>query len=213
MRKWEDEYWLPLMQVFLASPQGVKPIYSRRMVELALELHIPPQDLYRQMFKLRQIETPLIEHFWKKYAKSPRKLQKEIDILREMSGFGQADTFYDGVEVSESWETDFRPLPERPELTPLMLIIILDLYFRLTPNTMVSDTPEVRELAKMMRISTETVVEVMTIYQYCDPYLKRDVLPFNPIFETCNDIWIRYGNGRPEQLSSLAAQMKEYFKN
>lgn len=212
MRKWQDEYWLLLMQIYLKRPQGVKPMYSRDMVGLSLELHIPLQALYQQMFRLRQIDTPLMEHLWDKYGKSPKKLKKEVELLRKMNGFGNPESFYEGVEVSESWELDFRPIAERPELTPLMLIMILDLYFRLTPNTMVSDTPEVQELAKMMKISSDTVVEVMNVYQFCDPYLQRDSMPYNPLFDTCDEIWQRYGNGKPERLAALAAQLKEYFK-
>ena len=37
---WHDDYWLLLMQAYLQRPVGVKPLYSRKMVELSLELHI-----------------------------------------------------------------------------------------------------------------------------------------------------------------------------
>ena len=47
---WSDEYWLLLMRLYLRKPEGVKPMYSKEMVKLALELHIPPQFLYEQMF-------------------------------------------------------------------------------------------------------------------------------------------------------------------
>ena len=30
--KWQDEYWLLLMQIYLQKPVGVKPMYSRQMV-------------------------------------------------------------------------------------------------------------------------------------------------------------------------------------
>ena len=52
--KWEDEFWLPLIQLYLRKPVGVKPMYSKNMVKLALELHIPPHTLYEKMFLLRQ---------------------------------------------------------------------------------------------------------------------------------------------------------------
>ena len=41
---WQDEYWLLLMQLYLKKPEGVKPLYSKAMVKLALELHIPPAE-------------------------------------------------------------------------------------------------------------------------------------------------------------------------
>ena len=39
---WHDDYWLLLMQLYLHKPVGVKPMYSRPMVELSIELHIAP---------------------------------------------------------------------------------------------------------------------------------------------------------------------------
>lgn len=213
MRKWQDEYWLMLMQIYLKRPQGLKPMYSRDMVELGMEIHMPPKILYEQMFRLRQIDTPMMEHFWNTYGKHPKKLKKEVELLRRMNGFGNSDQFYEGVDINEGWEKDFRPIAESPKIKPVMLIVILDLYFRLTPNTMVEDTPEIRTLAQMIGIDTELVVEIMNIYQYCDPYLKRDTMPYNPLFETCEDVWKRYGNDKPQQLATTAAQMIDYFKH
>ena len=208
---WSDEYWLLLMQLYLKKPMGVKPVYSREMVALALELHIHPKVLYDKMFQLRRMELPHIERLWGKYSKSPRKLARGVALLRRMKGFGQADSFYDGVEVSESWEKDFRPLEERNDLTPVMLIMILDLYFRLVPATMVEDTPEIQQLAKRMGTKAATVVEVMGLYQLCDPYLNRTELVDNALIGPCAQIWQRFGNDSPERLAALAAQLKEYF--
>ena len=36
--RWIDEYWLLLMQLYLQKPVGVKPMYSRKMVDLSLDL-------------------------------------------------------------------------------------------------------------------------------------------------------------------------------
>ena len=46
---WHDDYWLLLMQIFLQKPVGMKPLYSRAMVDLSLELHIAPQVLHSKM--------------------------------------------------------------------------------------------------------------------------------------------------------------------
>ncbi|MBQ7420836.1 MAG: hypothetical protein IJV27_01625 [Prevotella sp.] len=208
---WTDEYWLLLMQLYLRRPVGLKPLYSKAIVDLSLELHIRPQYLYEQMFRLRQLDTPRIEQLWKKYSRNPKKLSREVSLLRKMNGFGQAEEFYEGVELSESWELDFRPIADGSPLTPMMLIMVLDLYFRLTPSTMVAETPEVAELARMMRIETETVVEVMDVYKFCDPYLNRDDLMITPLLAPCQAVWNRYGNGNPEQLAAVAAQMREYW--
>ena len=132
---WSDEYWLLLMQLYLKKPMGVKPVYSREMVALALELHIHPKVLYDKMFQLRRMELPHIERLWGKYSKSPRKLARGVALLRRMKGFGLADDFYDGVELNESWERDFKPLPiasqQWTQITNIHLIVILDEYFRL----------------------------------------------------------------------------------
>lgn len=57
--KWNNEYWLLLMQLYLRKPMGTKPLYSRGMVDLALELHLSPQYLYRKMMQLRRLDTPV----------------------------------------------------------------------------------------------------------------------------------------------------------
>ncbi|MFW9607108.1 MAG: hypothetical protein ACMV14_01545, partial [Prevotella sp.] len=71
---WQEEYWLPLMQLYLKKPVGVKAIYSRAMVELALELNIEPQFLYEQMFWLRQHSTPSLDLLWNKFINHAKKL-------------------------------------------------------------------------------------------------------------------------------------------
>ena len=98
---WRDEYWLLLMQLYLRKPVGVKPLYSKALVNLSMELHIAPQVLYQQMFRLRQIDTPQMEKLWAKYGKNPRKLSKEVALLRKMDGYGAAGLFYEGVVCQE----------------------------------------------------------------------------------------------------------------
>lgn len=208
---WSDDYRLLLMQLFLRKPTGIKPIYSKGMVELALELHLPPRLLYERMFELRRAATPQTERLWQVYGDNPRRLARDVKTLRRMRGFGSNEAFYNGVGVRETFERDFRPIALRPQLTPMMLILVLDLYFRLTPATMVRETPEVIELAKMMRIKPELVEEVMTVFQACDPYLKRDRQTDSPLMDECRNVWNRFGNDNPEQLAALAAQLKDYF--
>ena len=45
---WHDDYWLLMVQAYLHKPVGIKPTYSREMVNLSLELHIPPQVLHQR---------------------------------------------------------------------------------------------------------------------------------------------------------------------
>lgn len=210
--KWADDYWLLLMQIYLQPPVGVKPMYSRRMVDLSLELHLPPRQLFLRMSQIANLETPRIEHIWQTYGSSPRKLERAVRLWREMRGYGHADEFYEGVEVNETFERDFRPIDGGGGLTPVMLILILDLYFRLTPLTMVAQTPEVQELARLMRVSPQRVAEAMEALQHCDPYLGRKDTCRSPLLQPCREIWRRFGNGDTERLASFASQLKEYFK-
>lgn len=208
---WSDEYWLLLMQLYQRKPAGIKPLYSRGMVELSLELHIPPHYLYEQMFSLRRAATPRLGRLWATYGDNPRRLSRDVKVLRSMAGFSNAALFYDGVAMHESFERDFRPMPSCGQLMPMMLIIILDQYFRLTPATMVRNTPEIAELSKLMGIKSDVVVEVMETFQTFDPYLNRSKAQPSSLTDECRRVWQRYGNGNPEELSSLAAQLKAYF--
>ena len=209
---WHDEYWLPLLQLYLRRPVGMKPLYSRPMVELSLELYIPPQSLQSRMKQIARLDEPRIERIWQTYSANPQKLARAVRLLREMKGFGAASEFYDGVEVQESFERDFRPLPEDQRFTPVMLILILDLYFRLTPQTMVAETPEVQELARLIKLKAADVVEVMEVMQYCDPYLNRRGVIFHPLMIPCQDIWRRFGNTDVEALASYAKQLKDFYE-
>ena len=159
--KWQDEYWLLLLQIYLQKPVGIKPMYSKEMVDLSMELHIAPNVLFNKMCQIANLETPRIEYFWELYGNNPRKLKRAVNMLREMWGFNNALAFYEGVETQESFEKDFKPISADSVLTPVMLTLILDLYFRLTPITMVEETPEVQEIAKMMKIKPQEVVEAM----------------------------------------------------
>ena len=98
-------------------------------------------------------------------------------------------------------------------MTPVMLVLILDLYFRLTPVTMVPETPEVQELAKLIKIRPQEVTEVMDVFQHCDPYLNRKDQVDSLLSSPCREIWRRYGNVDTEQLASYAEQLKDYFKS
>lgn len=203
------------MQLYLKRPQGVKPMYSRELVGLALELHIAPDYLHGQLCRLSQIDTPHLQQLWDSYAHRPKKLHREVDLMRQMKGFGNFEAFYAGVETNESWEKDFKPLPGsegRDPLTPAKLIMILDLYFRLVPATMVRHTPEIVQLARLIRSTPEEITEVMEVFCFCDPLLSSDDFMIHPLVGPCMQVWKRFGNEAPEKLSALAGQLKEYWK-
>lgn len=210
--KWQDDYWLLLMQIYLQKPVGMKPMYSRKMVDLSMELHIAPDILFNKMCQIANLETPRIEHIWETYGNNPRKLSRAVSLLREMRGFNNAEEFYDGVETNESFEKDFRPIADDEILTPVMLILILDEYFRLTPITMVAETPEVQQLARLLKLKPQKVVEVLEVFQHCDPYLNRKDVVISPLLLPCQLVWRRFGNAKTEDLASYATQLKEYFR-
>lgn len=211
--KWQEEYWLLLMQLYLQKPTGIKPMYSKAMVDLSLELHIAPQQLFNKMCQIANLETPRIEHIWEVYGQNPRKLKRAVNLLREMWGFNNALEFYEGVETVESFEKEFKPIASNTTLTPMMLVLILDEYFRLTPITMVPETPEVQALAKMMKLNPQEVVDVMEAFQHCDPYLNRKDEKGGELLEACQQVWRRFGNSEPQDLASYAEQLKEYFEH
>ena len=211
--KWQDEYWLLLMQLYLQKPTGIKPMYSKAMVDLSLELHIAPQQLFNKMCQIANLETPRIEHIWEVYGQNPRKLKRAVNLLREMWGFNNALEFYEGVETIESFEKEFKPIADDTTLTPMMLVLILDEYFRLTPITMVTETPEVQALAKMMKLKPQEVVDVMEAFQHCDPYLNRKDEMKGNLVSACQQVWRRFGNSEPQELASYAEQLKDYFEH
>ena len=209
---WHDDYWLLVMQAYLLRPVGIKPMYSRIMVDLSMELHIPPQTLRNRMQQLARLDTPRIERIWNTYSSDRKRLTRAVQLLRDMKGFGAAEDFYEGVEVQESFERDFRPLDEDERFTPVMLILILNLYFPLTPITMVSSTPEVAELARLLKIKAKDVVEVLDVFQICDPYLERNEVTLSPLLLPCQRVWQRMSDKEPHQLDAFAEELKEYYR-
>lgn len=210
---WQDDYWLLMMQAYLQKPVGIKPTYCREMVNLSLELHIAPEVLHERLGDIARLRTPRIERLWKEYSENPRRLKRAVSLLRQMTGFNTGGGFFEGVDIQETFERDFRPLAEDERLTPVMLTLILDLYFRLTPITMVAETPEVQELARLMRIPIALVVSVLEVFLHCDPYLNRHDVTFSPLLLPCQQIWQRYGNGDTRELADYAEQLKAYFGN
>lgn len=209
---WSDDYWLLVLQLYLGKPEGVKPLYSKAAVTLGLEIHVHPEVILARERDIDSMETPRLQRIWETYSDDPKRLSRAVRLLREMKGFNHADEFYQGVTINESFEKDFRPINDEVSFTPVMLILILNIYFQLTPNTMVEKTPEVKELAILMHLDPAAIVEVLETYQLCDPCLDRNALLLSPLVEPCRTIWRRFESTEPEQLDALAAQLKDYFK-
>ena len=210
---WQDDYWLLLMQLYLRKPVGVKPMYSKAVVQLSMELHIAPEELQARMNQIARLETPRIERIWQEYSRNPKRLTRAVQLLRNMIGFNSSGDFYEGVALEETFERDFRPMAEDERLLPIMLVLILELYFRLTPLTMVKDTPEVREMASLLHIPAQLVVDVLEVFQYCDPYLNRKEKSGSPLLQACQQTWNHCTNSMDHrQLTAYANQLKAYFK-
>lgn len=94
-QQWQDDYWLPLMQLYLKKPVGVKPVYCKAMVDFAMEIHIAPQILFNKMCEIANLETPRIEHIWQEYGKNPRRLKRAVTLWHQMRGFGN-EHFFEG---------------------------------------------------------------------------------------------------------------------
>ena len=219
---WNEEYWPLVIQLYENKPRGIKPMYGYDTVKLAIELHIPPGVIYEKMFELRQPSRPSLRRLIKSLAGNREKLNLRCRQLRALQGMGNADEFYEGVALNETFETDFKPvnaptalMTRRPLYTPAMLIMILDLYFRLVPQTMVTETPEVKETAKLMDITPQDVTDILDIYTYCDPFMKHADSLIDPMLPPCMRVWRRFCTAEHPDitaLSNLAQQMKAYWK-
>jgi hypothetical protein len=67
-------------------------------------------------------------------------------------------------------------------------------------------------MARLLKLKSQEVAEVLQVFQYCDPYLHRKEVTFSPLFLPCEQVWRRFGNANPEELASYASQLIEYFK-
>lgn len=209
---WSDDYWPLIMQLYMSKPTGVKPLYSRAVVDLGIRLHIPPKYIHSQMHLLREHATPFLQRVWDTYAGNTRRLNRDVRRLQQMQGFGAGSAFYEGVDTDDGFAADYRAVAHGTSLTRVMITIILELYFRLTPLTMVKETPEVEECARRLGIKPAEVVEVLCTFQSCDPILHRAPSPDSPLTLACRTVWKRYANEDPDRLADTAVRLAEYFK-
>lgn len=209
---WTDQYWLPLMQLYMRKPQGVKSEYARHTIDLAISLHMPPSVLHEQMMLIDSHNTPLTQRLWDRYANNPRRLARDVKRQEQLDGFGNAADFYCGVCSNDSLAKQYMPISDDTKLTPVMLTIILALYFTLTPNTMMADTPEVADTARLLGLKTQEVVEALELFQTFDPILKREPATASTLADEARRTWQTYNNEQPQTLHDTAENLKEYFK-
>ena len=218
---WNDDYWLLVVQLYLRKPVGVKPLYSKALIDLCLEIHVSPSEVRAKMKAVEKLQLPRVERLWRTYSGNPAKLRRAVELLRQMKGFGNANAFFEGVAVNEeSFERDFRHIGSTG-VTPVILILVLDLYFRLTPITMVPETPEVVELAKLVKLSPATIADLLHLFRCQDPMFSSSLTSsssplapnLTPLIPNIKSIWRRYGNGDTEALAQLARELKEYYSS
>ena len=97
--KWSDDYWLLLMQIYLQKPVGIKPMYSRKMVNLSLELHIAPNILFARMCQIANLETPRIERIWETYGNNPHAFFAGVIADRQ----AEDDNWFEIVFFIQCW--------------------------------------------------------------------------------------------------------------
>lgn len=214
---WNYEYFLKLFQIYMKRPEGLKPPYSRDMVALALELHIHPEFLYEKMELLAKPRSRIFRALATRYKGHPRLLVNDIRKRDQLAGFGLGDAFFEGVEIEETFERDFRPAVEGSDVTPMMVVIIFNLYFHMLPPMISPGLPEVVALAKRLRISPDEMSEVMLSLLDADPYYPN-YSHESKFAAVCHDIFARYcGDGHAltedeaRRLERDAAAMLEYF--
>ena len=71
---WNDDYWLLVLQLYLKRPTGVKAVYAREAVDLAVELHLPPPFIHQQLQEMDRRDRLVLQLVWKTYAQKPRRL-------------------------------------------------------------------------------------------------------------------------------------------
>ncbi len=211
---WNNEYLLFLMQLYLESPVGLKPLYSRSLVNLSLELHIEPQTILKKMqeFEENKENTPSLKHLWNTYSNNPKKLNDAVCKIRKMRGFGKAEKFYKDVKTIQSFENMFLPIEGYKNILPVMLVMVLKVYPTIMPTAMEENTPEIVDLSKQLGISKKNVLLIMQTFLACDPIMNREKDENDSLYKACSEVWREYANDSPEKLNKRVEELKEYFE-
>ena len=211
---WNDEYLLFLMQLYLESPVGLKPLYSRSLVNLSLDLHIEPQILLRKMqeFLENKDKTPSLKFLWDTYSDDAQKLDEAVSRIRKMRGFGKPDKFYKDVQTVSPFETMFLPIKGYKKISPVMLVMVLYVYPTILPTAMEESTPEIAELSRLLGIRPKHVLKIMTTFLMCDPIMNRPKDEDDELYKACLEVWREYANDTPEKLKKQVEELKDYFK-
>ena len=232
---WNDQYWPLIIKLYLAKPMGMKAMYSKGVVDLSIELHIPPFYIYERLEEVKRNQRPLIQHLRTLYEGNARRLSRDAKQLRQMAGFGTGGLFFDDVCIDNDFERDYCPVADDTAMTPAMLTLILNLYFQLIPDTMKATTPEVQLLAKRLHVTPDEVVQVLKLCLAEDPCIpehRRERLLGSScaaasvassatssaagstasLSQAVNNLWHRYGNGDAIMVEEAAERFNPYFE-
>lgn len=80
---WNDDYWLLVLQLYLKCPTGVKAVYAHEAVDLAVELHLPPQFIHQQLQEMDRRDRLVLQLVWNTYA------QKRVGSQKTLRGCGR----------------------------------------------------------------------------------------------------------------------------
>ena len=210
---WNDEYLLFLMQLYLKSPIGIKPLYSKSLVNLSLELHIEPQTILKKLqeFAENKDKTPSLKLLWDTYSKDEKKLDETISQIRKMRGFGKPDKFYKNVQTVSSFESQFLPIEGYKNISPVMLIMVLYVYPTILPTAMEETTPEIVELSKTIDLKPRSVLKIMKTFLMCDPIMNREKDENDTLYQACLEVWREYANDTPDKIKKKVEELKDYF--
>lgn len=238
---WNDQYWPLIIKLYLAKPMGMKAMYSKGVVDLSIELHIPPFYIYERLEEVERNQRPLLQHLRTLYEGNARRLSRDVKQLRQMAGFGTGGLFFDDVCIDNDFERDYCPVADDTAMTPAMLTLILNLYFQLIPDTMKATTPEVQLLAKRLHVTSDEVVQVLKLCLAEDPCIpehRRERLLGSScaaassvssasvaspatssaagstasLSQAVNKLWHRYGNGDAIMVEEAAERFNPYFE-
>ena len=231
---WNDQYWPLIIKLYLAKPMGMKAMYSKGVVDLSIELHIPPFYIYERLEEVERNQRPLIQHLRTLYEGNARRLSRDAKQLRQMAGFGTGGLFFDDVCIDNDFERDYCPVADDTAMTPAMLTLILNLYFQLIPDTMKATTPEVQLLAKRLHVTPDEVqvLKLCLAEDPCIPEHRRERLLGSSsvaassassatssaagstasLSQAVNKLWHRYGNGDAIMVEEAAERFNPYFE-
>lgn len=224
---WTNEYWPLAINAYLTAPVGPKSRLSRPVIDLAMQLHMKPADIAERLNVIHSHGKPAVERLLQHYTAHPKRLKRDAARLLDMSGFGLGSAFYEGVCTAEQgFEHFYRPIGGTP-FTEAMLTLLLDLYFRLVPATMIETTPEVRDMARRTGLAAAQVVEVLHAFRDVDPCARRRAAadqsattgqsaasqsaapPTLP--QLCRATWQRLDDGDPMTTAAEAQRFMEYY--